>query len=311
MNNTFAPICFFTYNRIRETQKSIEALKKNYLASKTDLFIFSDGFKNEIGRQQVEEVKQYINTITGFKSVTIYDSQINKGLANSIISGVSQIIEKYENVIVLEDDLVTSPNFLDFMNQALSFYKDDMRIFSISGYTMDLPELKGYHKDYYLGYRASSWGWGTWKDRWDNIDWEVKEYSRFRNQPIKKLKFMRGGSDLPGMLKSQMKGRVDSWAIRWCFHQFQNNLLTIFPSKSKVISIGFGEKATHTKKTKRFDVRLDHGMQTNFTFSSINEINSKITKEFKEKFSIINRLKDKLISLKYSKYIENSNSKIK
>lgn len=293
--NKLAPICLFTYNRLSETQQTVEALKKNYLAPESELFIFSDGPKDNSGAQKVNEVRKYLKTIDGFKTITIYESQKNKGLANSIISGVTQIIEQYGKVIALEDDLITSPNFLDFMNQALDFYGNNAQIHSISGYTLNLPSLKNYSKDFYFGYRASSWGWGTWQDKWEDIDWEVKEYKKFRRNPLKQIQFMRGGSDMPRMLKSQIKGSIDSWAIRWCFDQFQKNQLTVFPTISKVVSIGFGESATHTKKTKRFITSLDDGAQRNFSFEVNPSLNKLLTREFRNKFSIVSRLKDKLL----------------
>jgi GR25 family glycosyltransferase involved in LPS biosynthesis len=129
-------------------------------------------------------------------------------LANSIISGVSQILKEHDKVIVLEDDLITSPNFLDFMNQALNFYQGNKQIHSISGYTLDLPSLKNYTKDYYLGYRASSWGWGTWKEKWESVDWNVSKYREFKRNPLQQIKFMKGGSDLPHMLSNQIRGKL-------------------------------------------------------------------------------------------------------
>lgn len=288
------PICLFTYNRPLETMQTIKALQNNYLASESDLFIFSDGPKNEVARLKVEAVRAFLASIDGFKSVKIFESEQNKGLANSIISGVSQVIENYGRVIVLEDDLITSPNFLDFMNQALSFYSDQENIFSISGYSMDLPSLESYKLDYYLGYRASSWGWGTWRDRWEQIDWAISDYKTFIYNPFEHFKFMRGGSDLPYMLWKQMNGKIDSWAIRWCYHQFKNDLLTIFPTQSKIKSIGFGKNATHTKNTKRFDTILETGQQTVFTFDKNPTVNKTLNNEFRRKFSVIARLRDKL-----------------
>ena len=301
MENKFTPICLFTYNRLSETKQTVNALKKNYLSKYSDLFIFSDGYKNKFEKSKVERVRKYIKTINGFKSVTIYESPINKGLANSIIDGVTKIINKYNKVIVLEDDLVTSPNFLNWINQALSFYKNDSSIHSISGYTMDLQSLKEYKLDYYLSYRASSWGWATWRERWMKVDWNVKEYQKFKRNIFSQYKFMRGGSDLPKMLKSQMQGKIDSWAIRWCFNQFYNNQLSIFPSSSKVISIGFGQNATHTKYSKRFITDLDTGNKTEFKFDYNPKINRNLINEFAKKFSIKNRVKEKIkeIMLKY------------
>jgi len=293
--NNLAPICLFTYNRLYETKQTVEALKKNHLASKSELFIFSDGSKDVDVAEKVNQVRQYIKTISGFKSVTIYESPINKGLANSIISGVTQIIEKHGKVIVMEDDLISSPNFLNFMSQALDFYADNPKIHSISGYTLNLPSLQKYDKDFYLGYRASSWGWGTWSNKWNATDWEVKEYKKLKKNPINQLKFMRGGSDMPRMLKKQMNGKIDSWAIRWCFDQFIKNQLTVFPSKSKLMNIGIGKNATHTKKAKRFISSLDDGIQREFCFEVNPSINKASVKEFRNKFSIVSRLKDKVL----------------
>ncbi len=289
-----APVCLFTYNRLSETQQTIEALQKNYLASESELFIFSDGPKNESDKWKVSEVRKYLKTISGFKTITIFESEKNKGLANSIISGVTKMINQYGKVIVLEDDLITSPNFLDFMNQALDFYENNPVIQSISGYTLALPSLKNYHKDYYLGYRASSWGWGTWKKRWNDIDWDAKQYAQFKKNIISQIKFMRGGSDMPRMLRLQMKGKVDSWAIRWCFDQFLKDQLTVFPSVSKVINIGDGVEATHTKNTKRFITLLDSGKKRTYSFDNNILMDKIIIKEFKNKFSLYSRLKDKL-----------------
>lgn len=292
-NTNLSPICLFTYNRLNETKKTVAALQKNNLAAHSKLFIFSDGAKNKNAFDKVNNVREYIKTITGFKSIEVFESEDNKGLANSIIEGVSKVINEYGKVIVLEDDLITSPNFLNFMNEGLSFYNNNNQIFSISGYTMNLPSLKNNDKDYYLGYRASSWGWATWLNKWENIDWEVKGYNKFKWNIIDKFKFMRGGSDMPLMLKRQMNGKIDSWAIRWCYHQFRNNLFTVYPTKSKVISIGFGEDATHTKDTNRFDNDLDESLKTAFIFDKTPALDNKLIKEFQHKFSILNRLKNK------------------
>ncbi len=288
-----APICLFTYNRLKETKETIRALQKNNLAIKSELFIFSDGPKNKDGQSKIEELRSFLKTVNGFKKVVLFEAPVNKGLANSIITGVSKIVDKYGKVIVLEDDLLTAPNFLDFMNQALDFYKNNDKIFSISGYTMDLPSLNNYSKDYYLGYRASSWGWATWKEKWEEVDWSVKDYNTFRYNFIEQRKFNKGGSDLSRMLKNQMNGKIDSWAIRWCYHQFKKDMLTIFASQSKISSIGFGVDATHTKNTKRFDTTLDGENKTEFIFSNEIRFERKLVKEFKHKFSILMRLKDR------------------
>ena len=195
-----APICLFTYNRLSETQQTVEALKKNFLASKSDLFVFSDGPKNAGAKLKVEDVREYLRSINGFKSVTIFESEENKGLAKSIISGVTQIIKKEGKVIVLEDDLITTPNFLDFMNQALDSFEYNDKVFSISGYTLNLPSLSQHNKDYYFAHRASSWGWATWTNRWESVDWQVRGWQNTLINPYSHYMFGQIGSDMPFML---------------------------------------------------------------------------------------------------------------
>ena len=290
-----ATVCLFTYNRLDKTKKTINALQKNYLSKDTHLVVFSDGPKNIQSKEEIEKVRCFLKNIDGFKSVKIHESPTNQGLAQSIIKGVTKVISLDQKVIVLEDDLISSQNFLNFMNQALDFYCLEKKFFSISGYTMDLKSLNNHAPDYYFGRRGSSWGWATWNDRWENIDWDVKDYKKYKWNLKKILQFSKGGSDMPFMLRKQMKNRIDSWAIRWCYHQFKYDLLTVFPSKSKILNIGFGKKATHTKKLTRFETNLDNGIQKSFTFEKKIVQNTKLEKEFRGKFSFFKRLKDKLI----------------
>jgi hypothetical protein len=292
-NQQLAPICLFTYNRISETIKTIEALQNNFLAKQSHLYIYSDGGKDDEDFEKISKVRDYLHSVSGFKSINIFESLNNKGLANSVIAGVSKVLENHDKIIVLEDDLVSSPNFLNFLNQSLEFYEKDNNIFSISGYTLNLPSLPG-KKDYYFGYRASSWGWGIWSDRWNEIDWNVSDYDNFKNNKEAIKKFKRGGSDLPRMLKNQITGKIDSWAIRFCYHQSKNNIFTVFPTKSKLISIGFSEAATNTIGTKRFNTPLDEELKIEFEFQNFENIDKNIINEFASKFSIKSRIQNQL-----------------
>lgn len=288
-----APVILFTYNRLSETKQTVEALQQNFLAKESDLFIFSDGSKNEEGQKKIKEVREYLRTIRGFKSIQIIESKVNKGLANSIIYGVTHVLKAYGRAVVLEDDLITAPNFLNFINQALDFYNEDREIISISGYTLNLPSLPG-TKDFYFGYRASSWGWATWEDRWDNIGWSLSEYNELKKDRDASKKFNRGGSDLSKMLQNQVNKKIDSWAIRFCYHQSKHDLKTVFPTKSKIKSIGFGSDATHTSFTKRFETSLDNGEQIDFVFNRFEGMDKTLVKEFRNKFSIKARAFDKI-----------------
>ncbi len=291
---SLAPICLFVYSRLNETKQTVESLQRNFLATQSELYIFSDGEKNESTRYDVSVVRKYIHTITGFKNVTIFESKLNKGLANSIISGVTQIVNEYGKVIVVEDDLILSPNFLSFMNDALSYYKHSPRILSVSGYAFDLEYPEYYKYDVAFSYRFASWGWGTWKERWEKIDWEMKDYSHYRWNILKLFKFMRGGSDLVKMLRRQMLGEIDSWAIRFDYHNFKYDLLNVFPVRSKVLYNGFTSGATHTnKKNDTYNNHLDDSEQTEFNFLNTEDPQKGISKQFYNHYSLSTRLKNK------------------
>lgn len=238
-----APIIIFTYRR--KIDLLIESLLKNELSRESELYIFSDGYKNTMDKKDVLAVRDNLKIIHGFKKITIEESTKNHGLANSVINGVTSIINKYDNVIVLEDDLIIAENFLHYMNEALNFYKNSNDIWSISGYTPNLKCLKNYDKDIYLSLRASSWGWATWKNRWSKIDWAIQDWDTFSRDKKAIKVFNRGGNDLFKMLEVQMLGKIDSWAVRWCYNQFRYNTFTVYPKESKLINIGFDDKGTH------------------------------------------------------------------
>lgn len=181
------------------------------------------------------------------------------------------------------------------MNQSLDFYIESKEVISISGYTLHLPSLTDYTLDYYIGHRASSWGWGTWKNKWQDIDWEVSDYSDFKKDRKLRYCFFKIGSDMPAMLRRQMEGKIDSWAIRWCYHQFKNGLLTVYAAKSKVKHIGITEDATHAVGATRFNTPLDNTNKINFELHKDLVENKKIIREFKSKFSISTRIIDKIL----------------
>lgn len=292
-----APVCLFVYNRLNETSLTVANLKANTLAVNTELFIFSDGPRSKDDIESVQSVRDFITTISGFQSVNVFNSEINKGLANSIISGVSEMLMKYSQVIILEDDLITSPNFLDFMNQALDFYNSYDRVISISGFTLPIDFKNEPTCDIYFSYRASSWGWATWKDRWFDIDWEVADYTDFSLSRKLQVEFNRGGDDMSRMLKKQMNNDIDSWAIRFCYHQFKHDKLTVMPRVSKVRNIGLNDRATNTKfRSREYSTILDIGTESQFYFSNSINVNDKINKQFRFYYSKYFKLKHRILN---------------
>ncbi len=249
----YAPIALFTYNRLWHTQQTVEALLKNAEALDSDLIIFSDGAKNEVSREKVEEVRQYLNTIEGFKSTRIVERMENLGLAQSIISGVTDVVSEYGRVIVLEDDMVTSPYFLRYMNDGLEMYENDNRVISIHGYCYPvdgLPEtffLKG----------SDCWGWATWKRGWNLFESDgVKLLERLEVAGLIDRFDYFGAFDYSGMLKGQIEGRNDSWAVRWYASALLQDKLTLYPGKSLVHNTGNDASGRHCAAIRVFDTDL-------------------------------------------------------
>jgi len=295
----FSPICLFTYNRLEETKQTVVALQKNYLASKSELFIFSDGWKSELTRLEIEKVRIFLKTITGFKSITIFEATINKGLANSIIEGVNQIINEYGKVIVLEDDLKTTPNFLDFMNQSLNFYKKNNSIQSISGYSLDLKKDNDDYSDIYFQQRAHSWGWATWKPNWNNCNFDLeilRDYVLDNKNKLTEFK-VTCGVDIDRMLLDAIYLRNNSWYVRWAFDQFLNDRYTVYPFLSKISNIGFGDNATHCTSINVYKTELDVLGKTNFNFIDFID-HKKYQRQFLSYFSVSYKIIYRILLLK-------------
>lgn len=261
--SNLAPIVLFVYNRPEHTIKTIDALKKNDLASESELFIFSDAPKNEVDINNVNKVRNIIENVEGFKKVNIIKAIQNKGLAKSVIDGVTDIINRYGKIIVLEDDLITSPSFLCYMNKALDFYCEKSNIWSISGYVPKLSIPKDYRNDIFIVPRACSWGWATWKDRWNVIDWEIEDYTSFKNNRKARRSFNTAGNDMSPMLDDQIRGHINSWAIRWCYSQFKNQSYTVYPNESFIKNIGTQGESTHGSISNRFDtdIKVDYNLE--------------------------------------------------
>lgn len=239
-----APIALFAYNRADHTRRTVEALLQNTLAEKSDLFVFCDGARQK-GDSAVMAVREYVRSVTGFKSLTIVERETNIGLATSIIEGVSDVVDRHGSVIVLEDDLVTSSHFLSYMNNCLEQYERAEGVFSIAGWSP--PTLLNAESEYAVTFlpRNCSWGWATWKDCWDSVDWDVSDYEEFKRSRAKQNEFNCGGSDLSKMLHAQMNGDINSWSIRFCYSQSVQRKLTVFPYYSYVENIGCDGSGVH------------------------------------------------------------------
>ena len=296
MTKKLAPIVLFVYNRLNHTRQTLEALRKNDLASKSELIIYSDSAKNKNDLKKVAKVRGYIKNIDGFKKIIIRKTKENIGLANSIINGVTKVVNEYGKIIVLEDDLVTSRFFLRFMNEALEAYKDEPRVASIHGYIYpikNLPEtffIKG----------ADCWGWATWNNKWSIFESDAKKLlENVKKKNVEREINFNDSYNYTKMLKDQIKGKNDSWAIRWYVSAFLKNMMTLYPGQSYVQNIGFDNEGTHTKiKTVLFKTNLVNRFK--FSKIAVNEdfvSRKKIENFFKSiKMSFMEKIKSKIIN---------------
>ncbi|WP_080240489.1 glycosyltransferase family protein [Spirosoma rigui] len=289
-----APVLLFAYKRPVELKATLEALQANHLAPESDLYIFVDAPKKPADAAGVAQVHQLLDGVTGFKNIYRDYAKTNIGCADSIIRGISYILDRFPSAIIVEDDLITSPNFLDYMNQCLRQYEKDKNVYSISGYTFPFKQPADYAFETYFIPRHSPWGWATWADRWKSIDWEMSDYPTFERDQKQQKAFMQGGSDLVKMLRDQMEGRADAWDIRFCYNRFRANGISVYPAVSKVQNIGFGPEATHTNIYNRYKTHLDAGNKRVFNLAETPEITRYYHQQTLRKYSVPTRIFNKL-----------------
>lgn len=243
MTQKLAPVVLFTYKRLSHTKLVIESLQKNVLAKKSILFVLSDLFKNDNDKEDVLAVRRYIRTIKGFRRIIIIENRKHRGCANSIISGVTRILQDFNKGIFLEDDLITSPHFLNFMNDGLSVYESNTKVASIVGYMYPIDFKK---VDTFFMKGTDCWGWATWKRAWDNFDPDgISLYERLKKRKL--LKQYDYENNLPTSLDliAFNKGIQDSWDNRWHASIFLKDMYSLFPTKSLIKNIGFDNTGTH------------------------------------------------------------------
>lgn len=302
-----APVILFTYNRPWHTEQTVNALKNNELANDSELYIYSDGPKTEKDIEKVEEIRNYIKTVVGFKSVTVIEREKNFGLANNIINGVTEVVNKYERVIVLEDDLITLPYFLKYMNDGLDFYENEEKIISIGGYnfprsTVKIPE--NYPYQVYFNPRPCSTSWATWKNRWEKVDWDIKDFEAFKKDHKAQQAFNYAGDNATLMLFEQRKGKIDSWAVRWHYNHFKSNGFCVYPIKSLIYNIGFDGSGIHSGLDKNkvythtnFKEEVDY-----IEFTRDIKVNEEIIKSYRKALSLTLKLKIWIFLKKFIPY---------
>jgi Glycosyl transferase family 2 len=249
-----APIALFVYNRPDHTRRTISYLQKNLLADESRLFIYSDEAKTDIEKTKVEQVRQLIKETTGFKSIKIITRKQNLGLADSIISGVTELVNQYGKVIVFEDDMLSSPYTLQYFNEGLTRYATEQRVMHIGAYMYNVPD-KILNETFFFR-AATSWGWATWDRAWKEFEPDVDLLlKQFDSKKINQFS-IEGTMNFWKQLEGFKAGKNNSWAIRWYASIFLKGGLTLNPSASLIHNIGNDGSGIHSQKESTYNVQL-------------------------------------------------------
>lgn len=300
-----APIALFVYNRAGHSRKVIEAVLANDLSRESELFIYSDAPRAPEHAPGVDDVRQLIKQIKGFKAVHIIERQRNYGCARSLITGITEVVNAFGSIIVVEDDVLVSPYFLKYMNEALEMYREDKQVACVHGYlyplNVRLPEtffIKG----------ADIWGWATWKRAWDLYEPDAaKLLCELKSRRLTKAFDFDGACNFTHMLKAVIAGKLDTWDVQWHATAFLKDMYTLYPGRSLVQNIGFDSSGTHcdaidvSAASAHFSVEMSpvpiHLQRTGI-------LENPIAREAIRKFHIadagrISRLKQALIEVKW------------
>lgn len=239
----WAPIALFVYKRPEHTRRTIRSLLACDGADRSRIHVFADGPRNEAEISAVSATRAVARELLG--SDCVFTEQANnRGLAESVIAGTTELCDRYGASIVVEDDLVLAPSFLRFLNEGLARYKDEPRVMQVSGYMFDVPALMDQREGMFLPF-VTSWGWATWKRAWDLFDPFATGWRERLDDRTEARRFnLDGAYDYRRMLKRQMSGEIDSWAIRWYYSVFDHEGLALFPPRTLVSNEGHG-RGTH------------------------------------------------------------------
>ncbi len=250
---TIAPIVLLTYRRLDVLKQVVDTLKDNPLAHQSPLIVYSDGPSGSREAAEVNQVRDFLGGLTGFASIEIHLSDENLGLARSVKKAVNETFQRYDRLILLEDDIICSSDFLQYMNDSLEMYATNPHIFSVTGYRYPFDLPAGHAYDVFLMPRSCPWGWATWKDRWEKIDWDSDYYDLLEaNEYLKKQFVTRNGYDWLQVARMRRKGIMDVWSDYWNFTHFRFGAYSVVPVKMKSNHIGYDHYAVN----ERFGTRI-------------------------------------------------------
>ena len=262
-----APVALFAFNRPEHTRKTLEAIAGNTLASATDLFVFVDGPRNGEDVARIREVCAIAEAVKSFRSLTIVRQDANKGLAQSIVEGINRVLEDHDRIIVLEDDIVTSPAFLNYMNESLSRFEDEKKVWHICGYNE--PTGGRDTRKTYFSRLMNCWGWGTWRDRWQHFEKNPdKLLTEFTPDMIERFD-LEIGEKFWFQVLANADGRMNTWAIFWYATIFKQDGLCLNPQVSYVTNIGFDGSGVHCNVDESRNKKRKLNRETNIKYPEV------------------------------------------
>ncbi|WP_406656578.1 hypothetical protein V7O62_12060 [Methanolobus sp. ZRKC2] len=277
MNHT--PIALFIYNRPEHSRKTLESLVNNSEFADSSLYIFCDGAKSEKDIDSVQATRELIHSYE-LENAKIIESKHNKGLAQSLVDGINYIFREHDRIVVLEDDCVSSSDFIHFMNTCLSNYESNERVMNVSAYCPPIEIPEDYPYDIFFSYRFSSWGWGTWKRAWKNYSRDPHMLDIIEDSSVIKKKIDRAGLDLYPMLKRQVNGKLNSWAVFWAVNIIMNDGLSISPVRSRITNIGHDGSGTHCRTDEKYNVQIQNQKPRKISFPESIIPHERIVKEY-------------------------------
>jgi hypothetical protein len=296
--NTYKSIAIgvFCYKRASKLKQCINALLQNPECPELEIIFFSDGYKGEKDQKGVLEVREYIDSITGFKNVQKHYRDRNFSTGPNFKEGLSFLCANYERFIVVEDDLIVSSNYIKYLSDGLEFYKNEESVFCVTAYNFPIKK-SNYKYDTIVYKRFCSYGWGGWSNRFKNVIWDHDELNNLMNtSPGFKPRLNAEGHDLVSMLKKQIKGVISTWDVQLQVHVAENRLKVIYPVISKVNNIGFDEESTNTFGVDYQQTPLDDGFKREFYFCDAEMIVPELQKQIKKPYSLPQLVKRKVIN---------------
>jgi hypothetical protein len=244
--NDWAPIALFIYKRPDHARRTILSLQGCEGVESSPIFVFADGPRGQADAPAVSATRAVARELLGGTAKYV-EAERNRGLANSVIAGTTQLCDRYGTVVAVEDDLILAPSFLRFLNEGLARYRDEPRVMQVSGHMFDVPSLTDQREALFLPV-TTSWGWATWKRAWDLFDPGAVGWRKRLADAREATRFNLGGRyNYLRMLERQMTGQIDSWAIRWYYTVFAHDGLALFPPRSLVLNTGFDRTGTHDR----------------------------------------------------------------